>query len=92
MKWLALKYQTKLIKSKDIYKFIINEKGVLQQLIDFIFSFHRMFVTIFSRNHFYEYFYSDSVHSLEMITYKNGQWTKHEIDNISNLQSLGNNL
>ena len=27
-----------------------------------------------------------------MITYKNDQWTKHEIDNISNLQSLGNIL
>ena len=69
---------------------------MLQQLIDFLLSFHRMFVTIFRRNHFYEYltpnFFSDPVHSLEMITYKNGQWTKHEIDKLSNLQSLGNKL
>lgn len=87
MKWLALKYQTKLIKSKDISKFVTNE--IANNLLTF-FSFHRMFVTIFRRNHFYEYF--DSVYSLEMITYKNDQWTKHEIDNISNLQSLGNIL
>ena len=87
MKWLALKYQTKLIKSKDIYQSIINE--MIQQLIDFLLSFHRMLFTIFRRN----YLYSNPVYySLEMITYKNGQWTKHEIDTISKLQSLGNNL
>ena len=39
MKWLALKYQTKLIKSKDIYKFMINEIAMLQQLNDSFF-FH----------------------------------------------------